>query len=100
MVLGLAACGDGGDSAPTTTTVGSTTSSTVAADEAGYADATAFTFGIGTNPDKMLEYGYELCEMYETQSVADAIKDWSLERGQPISVASALGSAAAEYLCP
>lgn len=98
-VLALAACGVDDDPAATPTSADVTTT-TVAADEDAYVDATAFTFGIGTNPEKMLEYGYDLCEMFESQPVADAIKDWALEEGQPLRVASTLGAAAADYLCP
>lgn len=71
-------------------------------DEISYQQATRLAFGIGTNPPKMLEYGYDLCEKYETSSKvrADVIRDWSIETDQPISVASQLGAAATLYLCP
>lgn len=118
-VLALGACGSGTDdpeTAATTTTERVTTTTdprygltaqdwaseerTAAEDR--YGQATSLAFGIATNPDKMLEYGYDLCEMYAESdaSRADVIQDWATEEGQPVGVASTLGAAATDHLCP
>jgi hypothetical protein len=115
LVLVLAACGGSDDSSGPTTTARETTTTVNerygftaddwdgaqrTAAEGRYEQATALTYGVGTNPDKMLEYGYDLCEMYEQQPVAEAIKDWALENGGPVRIASELGAAASDFLCP
>lgn len=66
-----------------------------------YGGRTALTLGISTNPAKMLEWGYDLCERYTKGGTrAQAIRDWSVETNQPMAVASKLGAAATTYLCP
>lgn len=70
--------------------------------EVRFVEATGSAFGIGTNPNKMLEYGYDLCELYEdaNQGRGDIIEDWALENNQPTARASLLGDAATDHLCP
>jgi hypothetical protein len=71
--------------------------------EEAFQSATRIAMGIGTNPPKMLEYGYDLCERYEQapdEPRAEAIRDFALENSLPTATASTLGSAATRHLCP
>ena len=73
------------------------------ASEESFQQFTRLAIGIGTNPPKMLEYGYDLCEKYLTDPGApraDAIRDFAIENSLPMQTASLLGSNATEYLCP
>lgn len=71
-------------------------------EELQFEEITSLVFGIATNPDKMLEYGYDFCELYAESdgSRADVIRDWAVEENQPLARASQLGAAATDYLCP
>jgi hypothetical protein len=70
--------------------------------EARFMDRTSFVYGIGTNPEKMLEYGYDLCEAYAKYDGprADVIRNWALENNEPLARASTLGAPATDHLCP
>lgn len=72
------------------------------ADEERYMALTRFTYGLGTNPEKMLEYGYDLCEAYAKYDGprADVIRNWAVENDELLARASMLGSPATDYLCP
>lgn len=114
-VVVLAACSGGsGHSASTTTTSArnqrwdvtwqewQASTMPLTPEETAFEAQTKLAFGIGTNPPKMLEYGYDFCELYATSSKsrADVIRDWAVENNEPLQRASALGAAATDHLCP